>query len=249
VGRAAWEATAVDVNHAICIDAVAVVVRFNAKILAMTVPTFSLFRGLSFASALMVAFIASTALYAQEANILGLPAVPQPKPGSTPAAPASGASAAAKSGSASTTPNDRAVLTGELGVQHSSREGIGRIIFTTKAAFQTAGARSEAIDAAKSVQQGLQQSCLKQCKPVKMSAPKILASGQLEFELAFRPLHQTLSQGQFVAALQSRPLELTTAQLTAPVAVAAPPQVNVQAAPAPASTPATASHSAAPASN
>ena len=186
---------------------------------------------------------------AQEANVLGLPAIPQPKPGSAPPAatlPASGN--AAKAGSPSATPNTRAALAGELGVQHSSREGIGRIIFTTKTAFQTASARNDAIEAAKSVQKDLPQSCLKQCQPVKMSAPKILASGQLEFELAFKPLHQTLSQGQFVAALQSKPLELTTVQLTAPIAVAAPPQVNVQVAPSPAApTPAAASPSATPA--
>jgi hypothetical protein len=173
---------------------------------------------------------------AQEANVLGLPAIPQPKPGSAPAAgsPAASASSAAnKAGPATApTPNTRNALAGELGVQHSSRDGVGRIIFTTRTAFQTGSARSDAIEAARSVQKDLVKSCLKQCQPVPMAAPKLLASGQLEFELAFKPLHQTLAQAQFVAALQSQPLNLTAAQLAAPVV--APPQVNVQVAPAPA---------------
>ncbi len=186
-------------------------------------------------AALSAAYLAWPA-QAQEANVLGLPAIPQPKPGSTPAAasPASAASGAASKASAAATPtpNNRSALAGELGVQHSSREGLGRIIFTTRAVFQTAGTRSDAIEAARTVQRDLNQACGKQCQPIKMAAPKILASGQLEFELAFKPLHQTLSQDQFVAALQSRPLNLTPVQLTAPPVVIAPPQVSVQVAPA-----------------
>ncbi len=176
-------------------------------------------------------------LLAQEANILGLPAIPQPKPGSKPptaATPASAVSAAGKANSQSAPPVNRNALAGELGLQHSARDGVGRIVFTTKTAFQTAGTRGEAIEAAKSVQQALSNSCLKQCKPLKMAEPKILASGQLEFTVAFQPLYQTLSQGQFMAVLQSRPLELTVAQLTAPVVVPAPPQVSVQVEPLPA---------------
>lgn len=158
-------------------------------------------------------------LLAQEANVLGLPAVPQPKPGT--AAPV-GAGAAPKA--MPMAPNNRDVLSGELGLQHSALNGIGRLVVTTRATFATAGAKSSAIDAAKSVQRELDKSCAKQCKPEKMSTPKILPSGQLEFELAFRPLHQHLSQAQFVAALQSKPLNLTPAQLAAP----APPPVSAE---------------------
>jgi hypothetical protein len=66
------------------------------------------------------------------------------------------------------------------------------------------------------VQRDLAIACAKQCKPVKMGAPKILAGGQLEFDVAFAPLYQHLNQAQFLAALQSKPLNLTPAQLNAP---------------------------------
>ena len=158
-----------------------------------------------------------TPAFAQEANVLGLPAVPQPKPGSA-------ASAAGKPSNPASAPKSapgiyptRDVLAGEMGLQHSAIGGLGRLIITTRATFATAGAQGSALDAARSVQQELTKSCLKQCQPQKMGAPKILASGQLEFELSFRPLYQHLNQAQFVAALQSKPLNLTPAQITAPV--------------------------------
>lgn len=169
-------------------------------------------------AALVVSFFSQAAL-AQEANVLGLPAIPQPKPGAaasaTPAAsPASGASAPKPQAGAYPV---RDVLAGEMGLQHSALNGLGRLIVTTRATFATAGAQSTAIDAGRSVQRELGKSCLKQCKPEKMSSPKILASGQMEFELAFRPLYQHLNQAQFMAALQSKPFNLTPAQTTAPV--------------------------------
>ncbi len=166
---------------------------------------------------------------AQEANVLGLPAVPQPKPGAivSPAAGATGAPSAPKtaSGTPAAASLSRDALAGEMGLQHSALDGLGRLIMTTRATFATAGAQSNAIDAARSVQRDLGNACGKQCKSQKMAAPKILPSGQLEFELAFRPLYQHLNQAQFLAALQSKPLNLTPAQLNAPVA--APPDVSV----------------------
>ena len=169
--------------------------------------------------------------FAQEANVLGLPAVPQPKPGAvTNLAPVSAAASAAASApkpAPGTYPN-RDVLAGEMGLQHSALGGLGRLIITTRATFATAGAQSTAIDAARSVQRELAKSCLKQCQPQKMSAPKILTSGQMEFELAFRPLYQHLNQAQFVAALQSKPFNLTPAQMMAPAQ--APAQVSVSVA-------------------
>ncbi len=170
-----------------------------------------------------------TPAFAQEANVLGLPAVPQPKPSST---PGSAASAAGKPSNPASAPKPapgiyptRDVLAGEMGLQHSAIDGLGRLIITTRATFATAGAQSSAMDAARSVQKELAKSCLKQCQPQKMGAPKILSSGQLEFELAFRPLYQHMNQTQFVAALQSKPLNLTPAQITAPVQ--APPPISV----------------------
>lgn len=176
------------------------------------------------AGAAAVWCLAQNPLLAQEANVLGLPAVPQPKPGS---AAAAGTGTAAKP--MPMAPNNRDVLSGEMGLQHSALNGIGRLVVTTRSTFATAGAKSSAIDAARSVQRELDKSCGKQCKPEKMAAPKILPSGQLEFELVFRPLHQHLSQAQFVAALQSKPLNLTPAQLAAPAPATAPAAAEAQA--------------------
>lgn len=157
--------------------------------------------------------------WAQEPNILGLPAVPQAKPGqAAPAAPKP--SASSKSSNEATI--DREVLAGEMGIQHSALNGLGRIVLTTKTVFTTPGARESAMTAAQTVQRDLVKACAKQCKPEKMAAPKFLSTGQLEFDLSFRPLHQHLSQAQFLAALQSRPLNLTPAQLTPPAAPPAP---------------------------
>lgn len=169
----------------------------------------------------LISLLISLSAQAQEANVLGLPAVPQPKPG---AAAASGAKPASAPKTSPDTPANRDILAGELGLQHSALNGLGRLIITSRATFATAGAQSSAIDAARNVQRELGKSCGKQCKPEKMAAPKILSNGQLEFELAFRPLYQHLNQAQFVAALQSKPLNLTAAQTTPPVAV--PPAVS-----------------------
>jgi hypothetical protein len=176
--------------------------------------------------ALFFSFL-SQAAFAQEANVLGLPAVPQPKPGA-----AFSATKVTPPASSSSTPKlqtgtypERDVLAGEMGLQHNALNGLGRLIVTTRATFATAGAQSAAIDAARSVQRGLGKSCLKQCMAETMGAPKILPSGQMQFELLFRPLHQHLNQAQFVAALQSKPFNLTLAQTTAPVQ--APPPVSV----------------------
>jgi hypothetical protein len=162
----------------------------------------------------VLGFLLTCSAWAQEANILGLPAVPQPKPGQ--AAPVAKPSASSKSPTESTI--DRDVLAGEMGIQHSALDGSGRIVLTTKTLFSTAGTRENAIAAAQTVQRDLAKACGKQCKPEKMPPPKILATGQLEFALIFRPLHQHLSQAQFLAALQSKPLNLTPAQLTPPAA-------------------------------
>lgn len=174
----------------------------------------------------------SAPLIAQEANVLGLPAIPQPKPGSAPPAGIAkpGSGAPATKGAAPTSIANREAISGELGLQHSAREGIGRLIVTTRTVFATAGGRSTAIETGKFVQKELAIACGKQCQPQKMAAPKILSSGQLEFELVFAPLHQNLSQAQFLAALQGRPLNLTPQQLQAPALPAV--QVQIQSSPA-----------------
>lgn len=174
------------------------------------------------AAAVQLALLATSA-FAQDVNILGLPAVPQPKPGS-PAAAAAANSANAKA--ATPMPANRDILAGELGIQHSALDGLGRIVITTRSTFPTPAAASNAIQVARTVQREIAQACGKQCTPQKMAAPKILSSGQLEFDLAFRPLYQHLNQTQFVAALQGKPLNLTPAQLNAPAAAASTPVSN-----------------------
>ncbi len=174
---------------------------------------------------------------AQESNVLGLPAIPQVKPGvATSTGKAVSAPNATPNAAPATDPN-RDILAGELGIQHSAINGLGRLIFTTRTTFATTGSKSNAIDAARAVQRDLIKACAKQCKPEKMGAPKILASGQLEFDLAFSPLHQHLNQAQFLAALQSKPLNLTPAQLAAPASAAAPAAPPAPAAIATSATP------------
>ncbi len=185
------------------------------------IPSFSPVRRLGVALLMWPLLLAAPAI-AQEANVLGLPAVPQPKPGSA----AASAAKSPTSTSVSPSPN-RDILSGEMGLQHSALGGLGRLIVTTRATFGTAGAKGSALEAGRAVQRDLGKACGTQCKPEKMAAPKILSSGQLEFELAFRPLHQHLNQVQFLAALQSKPLNLTPAQLTAPPA----PSVSVSISP------------------
>jgi hypothetical protein len=147
--------------------------------------------------------------WAQEANVLGLPVVPQTKAG-VPIAPQAGAPEARPGGPS------RSPLTGELSLEHSALAGIGRLVITSKATFQTAQAKKDALAAAQAVQRGLPASCGRQCKPEKMAAPHILPSGNLKFEVVFHPLHQHLSQAQFSAILGSRPLNLSAEQLTPP---------------------------------
>lgn len=160
--------------------------------------------------------------YAQEANVLGLPAVPQPKPGAAASAPG----AASKLAKPTDSSPNRDVLAGEMSLQHSALNGLGRLVMTTKSIFNTQATRGNAIDAARLVQRDLTIACGKQCKPEKMASPKILSSGQLEFELAFSPLYQHLNQAQFLAALQSKPINLTPAQLSLPSQPALPAIVS-----------------------
>jgi hypothetical protein len=160
--------------------------------------------------------LSATRAHAQEANVLGLPVVPQVKTTSPTGSTSSTATSSAASKAAAASTGSRDALAGELGLQHSALGGLGRLVITTKTNFATPSARSSAIEAARTVQQGLAISCGKQCKPAKMAAPKILSSGQLEFELVFRPLYLHLNQAQFLAAVQGNPLNLTAQQLTPP---------------------------------
>jgi hypothetical protein len=185
---------------------------------------------LSLASlSLALALVSPLTAWAQEANILGLPAVPQPKPGSPAAAAAATHKPAASEPLAPAINRDRAAITGELGIQHGIQNGIGSVQFTTKATFSTPDQRATAVNTAKAVQQELSKACGTQCKPQKMPAPVILPTGQLQFTLSIKPLYQHLNQTQFVAALQGVPLNLTPAQITVPAAPNASPTTSTNA--------------------
>jgi hypothetical protein len=168
-------------------------------------------------AAVVLLTVGAGAIDAQEANVLGLPAIPQPKPGS----PAT-ATNTVNNKAAATELMSRDIFAGQLGIQHSALNGIGRMLITTVKTFPTPAASSQALAVARVVQRELSLSCGKQCKPQTMTAPKILPTGQLQFDLVFRPLHQFLTQAQMLAAVQGQALNLTAAQLTAPAPAAAP---------------------------
>jgi hypothetical protein len=175
---------------------------------------------------LALALISHLPAGAQEANILGLPAVPQPKPGS----PSAAAAANKPATSAPLAPAiNRAAISGELGIQHGIQNGVGSLQFTTKAIFNTPDQRATAVNTARAVQQELSKACGTQCKPQKMPTPIILPTGQLQFTLSIKPLYQHLNQTQFVAALQGVPLNLTPAQITLPATPTASPTANTSA--------------------
>jgi hypothetical protein len=166
-------------------------------------------------------------VFAREPNVLGLPPVPQPKPGSPAAIAAAAAASQAKAAGATATaappPSDRSAIAGELGIQHNVSGGVGRVTYTTKASFVTAGERSNAVEAGKAVQRDIEKACAGQCQPEKMAAPQVLPSGQLRFEVAIKPLYQHLSQAQMVAALQGFALNLTPEQLKPTAGAASTP--------------------------
>jgi hypothetical protein len=208
-----------------------------------------------------------------QANILGLPAVPQtpvppaaqPAPQAAASAPKSGASAAAKNAQQSAsapravasgakpatalpqeTINDvevKSVLSGGVTMASSYEGKLATVRVTTNNVYQGDGYRSQAIKAAKLVQRDLVTSCAWQCKPAPMPAPVILPDGKLQFVMAIDNYPRVLSYDDMITMLLGKPLAVMPK--TTATATAAPP-----AAAAPAATPAAAPRpAAAPAAN
>jgi hypothetical protein len=216
---------------------------------------------LVFLAVLSVSQLAFSQAHIHEPNILGLPPIPQQRaPVAAPSLPA-GVSASLKTPAGKVpvtstvaqqpTPMDdpRNFISGAMGIQHSAREGIGRMIATTHASFATPADRERAIKGAEAMQRGVKDACGKDCSPLPMSKPSITPEGKVMVEFVFKPLHAHLSNQQMIALMQGKPLQMTDAQRKPP-APTAPPQVSVQiqtppaaqgtpaAAPAPAPAPA-----------
>jgi hypothetical protein len=166
-----------------------------------------------------------------EPNILGLPAVPQPKPGaSAPASPGAPGQAAGKAAPAGAQPlpatDPRSFLTGQMSIQHSVIDGVGRVVATSQGSYPTPEDRQQVLKAGVAMQAGLKDACGKQCQPMPMPKPEILPSGQVQVQFVFKPIYSHLSNEQMVALMQGKPMQLSDAQRKAPAAV--PPTVKVE---------------------
>jgi hypothetical protein len=194
-----------------------------------------------------------------QANILGLPAIPQTpvQPAAPPAAqagasaPAAGANAKTPKQSASAaraaasapkvapavpqeTVNDaeaKSVLSGGVTMASSYEGKLATVRVTTNNVYQGNIYREQAIKAAKLVQRDLVTSCAWQCKPAPMPAPVILADGKLQFVMAIDNYPRVLSYDDMITMLLGKPLAVTPK----PTATVAPPAA---AAPRPAAAPA-----------
>ena len=201
-----------------------------------------------------------------QANILGLPAVPQtpvqPAAQAGASAPKAGASASAKApkqsasaaraGASAAKPdassvqesvNDveaKSVLSGGVTMASSYEGKLATVRVTTNNVYQGEVYRSQAIKAAKLVQRDLVTSCAWQCKPAPMPAPQILADGKLQFVMALDNYPRVLSYDDMITMLLGKPLAVMPKP--AVTATAAPPSAAIPAAPAaaprPAATPA-----------
>jgi hypothetical protein len=188
-------------------------------------------------------FILSAALLTTnamaQANVLGLPAVPQtpvqpaaqPAPQAGVSAPKAGASAAAKNakqgasaaraGASGAKPGvalpqesvndveDKSVLSGGVTMASSYEGKVATVRVTTNNVYQGDVYRSQALKAAKLVQRDLVTSCAWQCKPAPMPAPQILADGKLQFVMAIDNYPRVLSYDDMITMLLGKPLAVT----------------------------------------
>jgi hypothetical protein len=205
-----------------------------------------------------VSLVATNAM--AQANILGLPAIPQtPVQPAVPAAAQSGASAPAAGASAKTpkqsasaaravasapkaapavpqeTVNDaeaKSVLSGGVTMASSYEGKLATVRVTTNNVYQGNVYREQAIKAAKLVQRDLVTSCAWQCKPAPMPAPVILADGKLQFVMAIDNYPRVLSYDDMITMLLGKPLAVTPKP--AATATVAPPAAAPATTPAPA---------------
>jgi hypothetical protein len=214
---------------------------------------------------LSASLLATNAL--AQANILGLPAVPQtPVQWPTQAAPQAGASAPKTAASASAKApkpsasavraaasapkpaaglpqegiNDveaKSVLSGGVTMASSYEGKLATVRVTTNNLYQGEVYRGQAIRAAKLVQRDLVTSCAWQCKPAPMPAPVILPDGKLQFVMAIDNYPRVLSYDDMITMLMGQPLAVTH-KATPTATVGAPSVPASAAAPRPAVAPA-----------
>ncbi len=194
--------------------------------------------------ALVLTLCTALPSYAQEVNVLGLPAVPQSPAASTPgAAPGSavGASAARKTASgaganpASAVPLSdsqiKSVISGGVTMASSYVLRTATVRVTTNNIYQTEEQRKTAISAGRLVQRDLRISCGKQCKPAaNMPTPKILPDGKLQFDMVIDDYPRVLTQDDMIAMVLGNPLAVLPK--TAPASAPAAPTTPAPAAPA-----------------
>lgn len=182
--------------------------------------------------------LATSSAHAQ-ANVLGLPAVPQnpaqpaasapgPAPAGNPGVAASGAAkrkptaaaaaaaaSAASAARASPPPqqiNDadaKAVLSGGVTMASSYVGKVATVRVTTNNTYPGEALRRQALNAARLVQRDLALSCAWQCKPAPMPAPKVLADDKLQFDMVIDNYPRVLSYDDMIAMLLGKPLAVT----------------------------------------
>ncbi len=210
----------------------------------------------------LVVCSASASLLAQpEANVLGLPAVPQVKapseavPSGTPGAssaakpgaqtsvnPSASAPKAGASAPVNQAANDSAlksVLSGGITMASSYGNTTTTVRVTTANTYPSAALAAQAIAAARLVQRDLKLSCGKLCKPAPMPAPQILKDGTLQFDMVIDGYQGPLSNDDMLSMMMAKPLPVpAAAKLAAPqppaAAAAAKPAASPQSAPSPA---------------
>lgn len=194
-----------------------------------------------FAFACVPASLAFSAAVWAEANVLGLPAIPQ-TPVVAPAPAASGAASGNKK--AVNTPKSKstvnivtsdgstatkeitdgeakAVLNGGVTMASSYTDQGAILKITTQASYIGKAQTDAALRAARLVQRDLRLSCDKQCKLAKMEPAKILPNGKLQFDLAIDGLGRVLSQADMVNMVLGQPLAKVATPTPAPTPVPA----------------------------
>jgi hypothetical protein len=192
---------------------------------------------------LVLCSASATVLAQPEANVLGLPAVPQIKapsevaPSATPGTPSAGkpgakpsanpGASAPKAGASAPVnqaTNDSAlksVLSGGVTMASSYNSTTTTVRVTTANTYPGAVLAAQAIQAARLVQRDLKLSCGKLCKPAPMAAPQILKDGTLQFDMVIDGYQGQLSNEDMLSMMMAKPLPVPAAPK--PVAPVPPP--------------------------
>jgi hypothetical protein len=178
---------------------------------------------ISFTTAVTTMALAYGTAFAQEANILGLPAVPQTT--------ASGAKVAtAPAGPLIRDVEGKAILSGGMQMASSYAGKITTVRVTTVNAFASTEQRIQALAAARLMQRDVPLSCSKQCKSAPMPEPKLLPDGKVQFDLNVEGFPRILDRDDMINMVKGVPLvqragtlvNTTTLAASAPAATSVP---------------------------